>query len=76
MGNEAPTMRPSNKTFSIEIANVDVRIPVAEEPNGQQIAPAAERFLPPGYVPEPGFAALFGAGSALVAALARRRRGE
>jgi hypothetical protein len=74
MGQEAPTRRVSNVPFSIEVANLDVRIPVAEAPDGQQIQPPATRLLPPGYVPEPGFAVLFASGSALVAMLARRRR--
>ena len=67
-------MRPSNVPFSITLANVELRIPVAEDPDGEQIQPPAEKVLPDGYLPEPGLAALFATGSALVALLARRRR--
>ncbi len=70
MGNEAPTMRASNVSFAIEVGNLELRVPVAEP----QAEPPAEKVLPPGYLPEPGFAALFASGSALVAMLARRRR--
>jgi hypothetical protein len=72
LGNEAPTMRASNVSFAIDVANVDLRIPVAEP----QTEPPAEKFLPPGYLPEPGLAALFTSGCALVATLARRRRAQ
>ena len=72
MGNEAPTMRASNVSFAIAVSNLEVRIPVAEP----QAEPPAEKYLPPGYVPEPGFAALFATGAALVAMLARRRRAQ
>jgi len=76
LGNEAPTMRASNVSFALALANVDVRVPVAEAPDGQQIQPPAAKVLPAGYLPEPGFAALFASGSALVAMLARRRRAQ
>jgi len=76
MGNEAPTMRVSNVSFAIALANVDVRVPVAEAPDGQQIQAPAAKPLPAGYLPEPGFTALTAAGAALVAMLARRRRAQ
>jgi hypothetical protein len=74
MGQEAPTRRPSNLPFSIEVANVDVRIPVAESPGAPQVGEPEPKLLPAGYLPEPGFAALFAGGASLVAMLARRRR--
>ena len=76
LGNEAPTFRLSNLPFTINLNFLLLRIPVAEPPNGQDIHPPAPEDLPPGYVPEPGFAAMFGAGSTLVAMLARRRRAQ
>ena len=72
LGNEAPTMRASNVAFAIDVANVDVRIPVAEP---QSPAARAEGSSA-GLLPEPGFAALFASGSALAAMLARRRRAQ
>jgi hypothetical protein len=51
MGHEAPTMRPSNLAFTVELSNLDLRIPVAEPPDGQQIAAPAPDVLPEGYLP-------------------------
>jgi predicted acyl esterase len=76
MGNEAPTMRASNVSFELAVSDIDVRIPVAEAPDGQQIHAPAEKLLPPGYLPEPGFAVLFASGAAFVTKLARRRRAQ
>jgi hypothetical protein len=74
MGQEMPTRRVSNVSFSIAVTNLDLRIPVAETPGAPQVSAPAPKLLPPGYLPEPDAVVLFGAGSALVAALARRRR--
>jgi hypothetical protein len=74
LGNEAPTMRASNVSFTKLVSNVEVRIPVAEPPDGGQIQSPAPKEIPFGYVPEPGSTALLASGSALVAMLARRRR--
>jgi hypothetical protein len=76
LGQEAPTRRISNVPFSIDVANLDLRIPVTEAPGAPQIQTPAPKLLPAGYLPEPDFAALFAAGSALVARLARRRRAQ
>jgi hypothetical protein len=76
LGNEAPTFRASNTAFTINLNFIQLRIPVAELPNGQDIRPPAAELVPPGYVPEAGFAAMLGSGSMLVAMLARRRRAQ
>jgi hypothetical protein len=74
LGNEAPTFRQSNLPFTINVNFLELRVPVAEPPNGGQIQSPAPVVLPTGYVPEPGSTALFASGGALVAMLARRRR--
>ena len=66
LGQEAPTMRPSNLPFAIDVANLEVRVPVAEAPDGAQIQAVAPRVLPPGYLPEPAFPVLGASGAALV----------
>jgi hypothetical protein len=76
MGNEAPTMRASNTPFELVVSEVDLRIPVAEAPDGEQIQPPAAKYLPPGYLPEPGSAAALVIGAAWVAMLARSRRAQ
>lgn len=47
MGHEAPTHRQSNSSYVLNISNVELRIPVADFPDGNQIEPPAEKILPP-----------------------------
>lgn len=73
LGHEAPTFRPSNFSFAVQLADVDLRIPVLDAPDGGQILPPAPDVIPAGYLPEPG--AVWGllAGVAALTALRRRR---
>ena len=70
-------MRASNVPFTIDVCERR-RAHSGRRGPGRAADPAAraEKYLPPGYLPEPGFAALFASGAALVAMLARRRRAQ
>src|SRR5262249_55473230 len=37
LGNESPTMRASNVSFTINLNFIELRVPVAELPNGQDV---------------------------------------
>jgi dienelactone hydrolase len=87
LGHEAPTMRQSNTAFTISVANLDLRLPVAENPNGGQIGVPAPKVVPAGYLLLPFVAlpallplALAGLTAALLAsgwrALRSRARGR
>ena len=87
LGHEAPTTRQSNAAFTIAISNLDLRIPVAENPDGGQIRVPAAKVVPDGYLLLPFVAlptllplALAGLTAALLAsgwrALRSRARGR
>jgi len=40
LGRDAPYARPANEPFSVAVTNVELRLPVAERPGGQVLAPA------------------------------------
>ena len=48
LGQDAPHFRPSNGVFSITVHDLELRLPVAERPDGAQIAATAAAVLPPG----------------------------
>jgi hypothetical protein len=52
LGRDAPYGRASNGTFTVTVANVDVRLPARERPGGQVQRPAPP-VLPPGATPAP-----------------------
>jgi hypothetical protein len=47
LGRDAPYARPANRPFSVAVKDVEVRLPVAERPGGQVLAPAPP-FVPAG----------------------------
>jgi hypothetical protein len=55
LGNDAPYMRVSNGTFMLEASDVELRLPVAEQPGGAVQAPAPA-LVPPGAVAAPDLA--------------------
>ena len=87
LGHEAPTTRQSNTVFTVSVANLDLRLPVAENPNGGQIGVPAPKVVPAGHLLLPFVAlpalpplALAGLTAALLAsgwrALRSRARGR
>jgi predicted acyl esterase len=47
LGRDAPYARVSNGTFAVTVADLELRLPVREQPGGQVLRPAAA-VLPPG----------------------------
>ncbi len=76
LGNESPTMRQSNVSFAIDITDVELRVPVAESPDGGQIQAPAAFVVPSGYLPEPSGALSLTAGVFALLGLGRIRRGR
>ncbi|MBT8150732.1 MAG: acetylxylan esterase [Gammaproteobacteria bacterium] len=53
VGNENPTHRKPTgpgASYTINITNLDMRLPSADRPNGMQIEPPAEKFIPAGFL--------------------------
>jgi hypothetical protein len=70
-GNEAPTTRPSNLPSTLAIQTLDVRVPVAEAPDGNQIAAPAPKPVPAGFLPEPSALLSLVAGALVLRGLRR-----
>jgi pimeloyl-ACP methyl ester carboxylesterase len=52
LGQDSPTLRPSNASFSIGVSNLDLRLPT-QEASGGPITPPAAPVYPPGSIPVP-----------------------
>jgi alpha-beta hydrolase superfamily lysophospholipase len=52
LGRDAPYARASNGTFTVGVANLDLRLPVREQP-GRQVSRPAPAVVPRGAVPAP-----------------------
>jgi hypothetical protein len=48
LGRDAPYVRPSNGAFTVDVANLDLRLPVAEQPDCAQVLPPAAPVVPAG----------------------------
>ena len=46
LGRDAPYARPSNGTFSVQVSNLDFRLPVAEKPGTGPVTAPAPNFVP------------------------------
>lgn len=54
LGEDAPYARPSNGSFSINVARLQLRLPVLDRPDCRVVSPLASPLLPPGYALAPG----------------------
>jgi predicted acyl esterase len=63
---DAPYARVSNGQAPYTVSNLELRLPVLEQPNGGLISPPAPKPLPPGYTLAPGYSSSvpLGAGAA------------
>jgi predicted acyl esterase len=54
---DAPYARPSNEQTPIAVSNLELRLPVLEQPGsrGGLVQPPAPKILPPGYEPAAGY---------------------
>jgi predicted acyl esterase len=48
LGNDAPSMRPSNGTFSVRVERLELRLPVRDRPDCRVVQPKAAPVVPPG----------------------------
>jgi len=47
LGRDSPYARPSNSVFSLDVSELELRLPVRETPNGGQVLPPAPSVNPP-----------------------------
>ena len=57
LGQDTPYGRAPNTQFEVELSNLELRLPVAERPDGTQVLAPSPQVLPEGYAPAPGTAA-------------------
>lgn len=62
LGNDAPSMRPSNGAFDVRVERLELRLPVQEKPDCRVVLPKAAPVLPPGQALAPGIRASAAAG--------------
>jgi hypothetical protein len=56
LGSDAPSSRPSNGSFSVEVERLELRLPVRERPDGAVVRLPAPPLVPAGQTPAPGLA--------------------
>jgi hypothetical protein len=47
LGRDSPYARPSNSVFTLDVSDLELRLPVRETPNGTQVLPPAAPVNPP-----------------------------
>ena len=57
LANDAPYGRPSNGQGPITVSNLELRLPVLEQPNGGMVCEPAAKVVPAGYQLAPGYSA-------------------
>jgi predicted acyl esterase len=55
LGNDAPSSRPSNASFQIDVSRLQLRLPVRQRPNCKQVRFPAPLLLPAGQPLAPGW---------------------